>query len=165
MKKPSKIELFHAIPLIIILLLTIIIPDYIPVKLYYFVCIVFISRFFLPVAFIFPTFYYVDFSKILNVIIWAFILGLIYYIDKISKIIVFEEQKTILAFIIIFCFFQIMRGIHFYFNKEEPILKNYHDKIGDFIKSRDRKITKADSEFTTIYIILFMIVMVIIVNL
>lgn len=165
MKKPTKIELFHAIPLIIILLLTIIIPDYIPVKLYYFVCIVFIARFSLTFVFIYPKFYYIDFSKILNVLIWSFILGLIYYIDKISKIIVFEEQETTLAFIIIFCFFQIMRGIHFYFNKEEPILKNYHDKIGDFIKSRDRKITKADSEFTTIYIILFMIVMVIIVNL
>jgi hypothetical protein len=165
MKIPSKIEFLHAIPLIIILLLTIIIPDYIPVKLYYFVCIVFFIRFTFPFIIIYHKFYYVDFSKILNILIWSFILGLIYYIDKSSKIILFDEQKTTLSFIIIFCFFQIMRGIHYYFNKEEPIIKYYVDKIGDFNKSRNRKITKADSGYTTIYIILFMIIIVIIVNL
>ena len=163
MKKLSKIEIFNSIPLLLILGLIIICPSYIPKLFYYLCCLILVIRFIRPFIFIFPKYLYIDFSKIINSLIWFMIVILINYIDRYTKYAPLEKKAT-LTLLIFYVFFLIMRGAFYIMNKQEPIIKPKGSEIGDFVKSINRKITKEDSDYTIAYMILFVIVIIITVN-
>lgn len=88
---------------------------------------------------------------------------LINYIDRYTKYAPLEKKAT-LTLLIFYVFFLIMRGAFYIMNKQEPIIKPKGSEIGDFVKSINRKITKEDSDYTIAYMILFVIVIIITVN-
>ena len=164
MRKPTKIELLNTIPFIIILLLFLFLPDILPKQLYYLSCIIVFIRFGLPVIPTWPNYLYIDFSKIINFLFWLVIVVLIYYIDHYSKLRLLSEKKIALNLFILFSYFHIIRGLFYLINKEEPIFKQKYNDIGDFIKSRNREITKADLDYTNTYFLIYFIIIIITLN-
>ncbi len=163
MKKLNYIELLNSSIILFILLIILSVPNYLPKFVFQTIYFLVLIRFIFPPLFILPRFISVDFSKILNSIIWTLIILLICFIDYHDNHNSIIEKGTMGLFLL-YCYFQLMRGSHFLWNNEEPIFVPKYKFVGDFIKIKNRAINKRDSDFTVIYIVFYLIVLVILVN-
>ena len=102
-----------------------------------------------------------DYSKLLNTIIWSFIVCAMYYIDNYVHQIFKGAGLTL---VVIFSYFIIVRGTFYLLNKEEPIYKYYLWQTGDFIKARKRNLTSYDSQFTNTIRIGYVIIIIALLN-
>ena len=108
--------------------------------------------------------FYIDFSKIINVIIWTFIVLLIYYTDKIllSNRILSISNGGVL--VILFGYFIVMRSAYFLIYKREPIWYSKFSDVGDYDKCRKRKVDKIDKNFTLIYLGILLLSVLVMIN-
>ncbi len=150
MRLPNKTEIINAC----IVLLIVLIPyldkeNELMKKIILFTNGILAIRFLYPINLIKAT--YIDFSKILNVIIWTFIALLLYYTDKTFLVENIFSVSNGLLLIIIFTYFISMRGIYYWVYKIEPAWCSKYARLGDYDDCLDRKINKNDRTFTWIY--------------
>lgn len=124
---------------------------------------------FLAFRFLFPVntfkFLYIDFSKIINVIIWAFIIALFYFTDKAIITTKLSSLCNGTLLVIIFTYFISMRGIFYLINKREPAWYSKSYEVGEYDECLDRRIDKIDQSFIRIYFGLLVVVVLIVINL
>jgi hypothetical protein len=165
MRKPSVIELLNTLPIILVLILIGIFPAFFPSQLFIAIYILVLSRFFFPYSDFETKFTHIDFSKIINSVLWTVIVGLIYSIEIITRTFEPIAKNATIALVILFFFYQTMRGIHYYFNKEEPIFEARHFHVGLFFKTRNRVTNERDVSYSKMFYVLYLVVLVVIINL
>jgi len=165
MKRPSKIELINTLPIILVLLLIGLFPSFFPSQIFIAIYILVILRFLFPYSDFETKLTHIDFSKIINSGLWTLIIGLIYFINLRTRILEPIAKSATLALVIFFLFYQTMRGIHYYFNKEEPIFFKTHHGVGYFLKTRNRVTNERDISYSKTFYILYLVILVIVFNL
>jgi len=165
MQKPTVIELLNTLPVILMLILIGFFPSFFPSQLFISIYILVLIRFGLPYSDFETKFTHIDFSKIINSVLWTVIIGLIYFIEIRTRIFEPIAKNATIALVILFLFYQTMRGIHYYFNKEEPIFFKWHHGVGYFLKTRNRVTNKRDIAYSKTFYILYLVILVIVINL
>jgi hypothetical protein len=165
MQRPTVIELLNTLPVILTLVLIAIFPSFFPSQIFIAIYILVLLRFLFPYSDFETKFSHIDFSKIINSVLWTVIIGMIYSVEIITRTFEPIAKNATIALVILFLFYQTMRGIHYYFNKEEPIFFKTHHGVGYFLKTRNRVTNERDIAYSKTFYILYLVILVIVINL